>query len=166
MTTFAPEVQAPGEVRRQVSHLNEDYAFTLDDLNVTEWASYFTEDAVYQVISRENHDAGLAHSTIFCNGGAMIRDRALAIMETTVQAERSLKHFVSAPRIHSIENGVVVAEARFMVVESLYDQEPHLALVGRYLDEVVYTELGEMKYQRRICVYDNWRVRTTLIYPV
>lgn len=155
-----------GEMRRNVAHLNEDYADTLDSLDLDAWCEFFTEDALYKVVSRDTYEKGLTHGTIYCDGIGMIRDRALVIRETTVKADRALKHFVSSPQIRAIDGNVVRATARFLVIESMYDQEPQISLVGRYVDKIVIQDDGQLKYSERVCVYDNWRVRTTLLYPV
>jgi len=51
------------------------------------------------------------------------------------------------------------------VMESLSDREPTLNMVGRYLDVLRVTPDG-IAINRRDCVYDNYRVRTSLIVPI
>ena len=150
--------------RAELRDLYEDYAETLDDDRVEEWPAFFTEDGVYQVIARESYDQGLTHATIYCKGAAMIRDRAAAIRQTAVFEPRSLRQFISNVRAHA-KDGAIGAGANFLVIESLYDAEPQILMVGRYIDTLV-RENGALKFKQRLAVYDNYRVRTTLVMPV
>ena len=51
------------------------------------------------------------------------------------------------------------------VIESLLEREPQILMVGRYIDQLVRDAAG-FKFKHRSCVYDNYRVRTTLVIPV
>ena len=151
--------------RAELRDFYEDYAAVLDAEALAEFPSFFTEDAKYQVISRENHDDGLEHAPIFCLGRAMIEDRVTATVEAALYQPRSLRHCVSGVRIVGVEGDEVRAEANFLIVESLVEKEPEILMVGRYLDRVV-REAGALKFRERSCVYDNYRIRTTLVIPV
>jgi len=151
--------------RAELRDFFEDYAACLDAEALTEFPAFFTEDAKYQVISRENHDDGLEHAPIFCLGRAMIEDRVTATTQAALYQPRSLRHFVSGVRIVGEEEGEVRTEANFLIVESLIEQAPEILMVGRYLDRVVRQADG-LKFRERTCVYDNYRIRTTLVIPV
>ena len=162
--TLTPETSlriSRGELR----DFYEDVAFCLDREDLAAFPSFFTEDAKYQVISRENHDEGLEHAPIFCLGRAMIEDRVTATLQAALYQPRSLRHFISGVRILSEEPTEVRAEANFLIIESLIEQEPQILMVGRYLDRVVRAG-GMLKLRERTCVYDNYRIRTTLVIPV
>lgn len=143
----------------------EDYADTLDAQDLEHWPDYFTEDALYQVISRENHEAGLLHATMHCDGLGMIRDRAQATRECTVHEPRYLRHFLHGLRVLSRSAQGLEARCNFLVIESTSDEEPRVLLVGQYLDTVVHTEEG-MRFKKRLCVYDNYRIYNSLVFPV
>jgi anthranilate 1,2-dioxygenase small subunit len=151
--------------RADLRDFYDDYAACLDAEALADFPSFFTEDAKYQVISRENHDDGLEHAPIFCLGRAMIEDRITALTEAALYQPRSLRHFISGVRIVGAEGGEVRVEANFLIIESLVEQEPQILMVGRYLDRVV-REDGALKFRERTCVYDNYRIRTTLVIPV
>ncbi|MBM0171254.1 aromatic-ring-hydroxylating dioxygenase subunit beta [Altererythrobacter sp. C41] len=162
----APVRDEVGRITRgELRDLFDDYAACLDAEALREFPAFFTEDAKYQVISRENHDDGLEHASIFCLGRAMIEDRVTATVEAALYQPRSLRHFVSGVRITGEENGEVRAEANFLIIESLVEREPRILMVGRYLDRVV-REDGSLKFRERTCVFDNYRIRTTLVIPV
>lgn len=151
--------------RNELRDFYEDVAACLDAEALAEFPTFFTDNAKYQVISRENHDDGLEHAPIFCLGRAMIEDRVAATLESALYQPRSLRHFISGVRIVEANEEEVNAQANFLIVESLVEQEPQILMVGRYLDRVA-REGGALKFRERTCVYDNYRIRTTLVIPV
>ena len=165
VTATAEPASKTGISRAELRDFYEDYAACLDVEALADFPSFFTDDAKYQVISRENHDDGLEHAPIFCLGRAMIEDRVTALTEAALYQPRSLRHFISGVRVISEAHGETRAEANFLIIESLVEQEPQILMVGRYLDRVV-RESGALKFRERTCVYDNYRIRTTLVIPV
>jgi anthranilate 1,2-dioxygenase small subunit len=157
--------QAARISRAELRDFFEEYAACLDAEALADFPSFFTEDAKYQVISRENHDDGLEHAPIFCLGRAMIEDRVTATLEAALYQPRSLRHFLGGIRILGEEGGEVRTETNFLIVESLIEKAPEILMVGRYLDRVV-REGETLKLRERSCVYDNYRIRTTLVIPV
>ena len=164
-TTSFPPTGDAAALRTQLRDLCDDYASALDDFDLTAWTAFFTDDCLYRVVSLENFSQGLPLSTIECHGAGSLRDRIAAIRETAVYEPRTLRHLVSGVRIRSMEAGEILAQASFAIFESLSDREPHLFMTGRYLDRVV-REDGRLKLRERVCVYDNYRVRTSLVFPV
>lgn len=149
----------------ELRQLYEDYADTLDRLDLDCWPDYFTEDCIYQVTSRENHDAGLPHATMHCEGLGMVRDRAQATRECTVYEPRYLRHFLHGMRVISREGDELHMRCDFLVIESTSDDEPRVLVVGQYLD-VVTLAPGGPKFRRRCCVYDNYRIYNSLVFPI
>ena len=154
----------PATLRGEVRDLNDDYACALDEADLDRWAGFFTEDCHYRVVSLENFKQGLPLSTLACHGIGSVRDRIAAIRQTAVFEPRTLRHIVSSVRAQG-EGGELAAQANFAIFESLSDREPHILMVGRYLDKLVRRD-GRLLLRERLCVYDNYRVRTSLIYPV
>ena len=151
----------PAELRE----FYEEVAACLDAEALADFPSFFTADAKYQIIARENHDDGLEHATMYCLGRDMIEDRVTATLSAALYQPRSLRHFISGVRVTGEDKGEVAAQANFLIIESLLEQEPQILMVGRYLDRVV-REGGALKFRERTCVYDNYRIRTTLVIPV
>ena len=149
----------------RIQGLNDAYAACLDDDEVENWASFFTDDAFYRVISRENFAQDLPLSAIYCDGIGMIKDRAAAIRESTIYMRRPIRHMLSGLRIMNAGNGVYETRGNFTLIESPMDDEARILMVGRYFDRVVERD-GELKFAERSCVYDNYRIHTTLIFPV
>lgn len=152
-------------LRAELRDLYEDYALCLDEGELEAWPDFFTEDCHYRVLSRENHDAGLPLGLIYCMNKNMLKDRVTALRETTMFEPRSLRHFISGVKVREQHADRVVAQANFAIMESLSDREPSLNMVGRYLDTWRQTDAG-WRLASRDCVYDNYRVRTSLIIPV
>ena len=153
------------EVKQSVRDLYDEYAATVDAMDLKRWTEYFTEDAVYRVIARESYAMGLPHATIYCDGIGMIRDRATMLDRVAVFEPRVLRHFITGVRVQSATPDSIKATANFLVIESLFDAEPQLLMVGEYVDEIVVSD-GEMFFRKRDAIYDQYRVRTTLVFPV
>ncbi|CAB3886533.1 Anthranilate 1,2-dioxygenase small subunit [Achromobacter aegrifaciens] len=159
------ELSDTPSLRARLRDFYDDYAYCLDEDRLEDWPAFFAEDCHYRVLSRENHDAGLPLGLIYCMNKNMVRDRVTALRETTMFEPRSLRHFISGVRVLEVQGDHIVAQANFAVMESLSDREPTLNMVGRYLDVVRVTPEG-LAFSRRDCVYDNYRVRTSLIVPI
>jgi anthranilate 1,2-dioxygenase small subunit len=151
-------------LRSDLRDFYDDYAECLDEDDLENWPSFFTDDARYLVTGRENHDQGLEHATLYCDGIAMIRDRVHALRKSTVFEPRSLRHIISGVQIKSAGE-IIEAKASFVIFECLSDKEPRISMVGRYLDRLV--RRGEsFLFKERACVFDNYRIMTSLIVPV
>jgi len=157
---------APSALRAELRDLYDDYAAALDELDFARWTSFFVDDCLYRVVSQENFNEKLPLSTISCEGLGSLRDRAAAIRETAVFEPRTVRRMVSGVRVNALhDDGTIEAQANFAVFESLSDREPHLFMVGRYLDRLVRRD-GRLLLRERVCVFDNYRVRTSLVYPL
>jgi anthranilate 1,2-dioxygenase small subunit len=152
-------------LRQELRDLYEEVADLIDDDKVESMPSYFAEDCLYRVTTRENFDQGLPGALMYCDGLAMLKDRILAIRETQVYEPRSWRHFVSGVRVLGVEGDLVHARANFLVTEALSDQDPTLFLVGRYLDTLV-RQGSRLLFKERIAVCDNHYVRRSIIMPV
>ncbi|CAN5763371.1 aromatic-ring-hydroxylating dioxygenase subunit beta [soil metagenome] len=153
------------EQRLELASFYEDYAETVDVLDLVAWTHYFTEDALYRVIARESYAQNLDHATIYCDGMAMLKDRATMIDRVAIFEPRTIRHFISGLKVRDATDGVIKATANFLVIESIFDGEPQILMVGQYVDEIVRVG-GELKFRKRDAVYDQYRIRTTLVFPV
>jgi len=156
---------AEAQVRGEVRDLYDEYAARLDNFELENWASMFTDDALYVVTSRENFDRGLAHGTIWCEGRAMLNDRILAIRKALIYEDRYLRHFVSGIRVIGQSDGLIESQANFMVVESMIDAKPEIVMLGRYVDKLKRTD-GNLMFRERQCVFDNHWLTRALVLPI
>ncbi len=162
----APTLSELREIRLEIEEFNADYAAVLDAGRVEEWPRFFTEDALYRITGRENADANLPVGLVYCEGMAMLRDRALAISKTTMFAPRYLLHQVTNTRVLAVEaSGEIAAEANYALYETLVDEKTTLQQVGRYRDRFRRQD-GRLLLKERHCIYDSLIIDTALIYPV
>jgi anthranilate 1,2-dioxygenase small subunit len=153
-------------LRAEIEAFNTDYAARLDRQDLTAWVECFTEDAFYVVISRENFERNQPVGLIYCEGRAMIADRAFALLKTAMFGPRYLRHMISNLGVVPQPDGTVQARANFVVFEVLTDRpEARILQVGEYRDVFVH-EGDTLKLQERRCIYDNLLIPTALCIPV
>ncbi len=152
-------------LRFEVEELACRYAEVLDDDRLEEWPDFFTEDAFYQIIARENHDRGLPLATMLCESRGFIQDRVTAFRQASVYSPRSLRHLVTGIRVLKVESGIIHARANFAVMQTLIDDETRVFLAGRYDDRIV-ADGGRLRYRERHCIYDTLRIPNSIVYPV
>ncbi|MGC1410183.1 MAG: hypothetical protein WA864_14735 [Acetobacteraceae bacterium] len=66
------------------NHGDDLAAAALDGQRLQDWIELFVDNAFYLVTSRENADQGFPVGLIYCEGRAMIRDRAVAPEKTAM----------------------------------------------------------------------------------
>ncbi len=154
------------ELRFEIEEFNTEYVRVLDAKDIDRWPDFFTEDGFYRVTARENYDEGLPVGLVWCDGKPMIRDRAMAVKTTMVHAPRYLRHYTSNVRVTGIEDGgVVCAEANYLVVETLMEDETRLFQAGCYIDRFVRQD-GRLLLRSRDCVYDSLLIPNDVVYPI
>jgi anthranilate 1,2-dioxygenase small subunit len=149
---------------REIEALYYDYAAAIDE-EVERWPDLFSDDARYRVTSRENFDRNLPLAPIYCEGRGMIRDRAMAVRQTTVYATRYMRHAITNVRVTENEDGTLSARANFAIYETFEDTITRLFAVGRYIDTLV-REGDTWLFRDKLCVLDSNVVIGSLIYPV
>ena len=160
------EYLAEDKLLRAVESFNVDYCLALDEGRLYDWEKFFTEDCLYIILARENFDAGLPVGLVYCEGKAMIQDRATTILEKSMFAPRYLRHFVTNTFVRPSEDGEIHAGANYQLTQVLMDKPAAtLHQVGRYVDRFVLED-GALKLRERRCVYDNLLLENSLVYPV
>ncbi|MCK8787829.1 aromatic-ring-hydroxylating dioxygenase subunit beta [Roseomonas sp. NAR14] len=154
-------------LRAEIEEFNNAYAEALDAQRLSEWAEMFTEDALYVVLSRENHDRKRPVGLIYCEGIGMVRDRAFALEKTAMFAPRYLRHVVGNLRVEpTARPDEFRATANYVVLQVLFDRpDATLHQVGVYRDVFRRVD-GALKLAERRCVYDNLLVPNALCLPV
>lgn len=153
------------DLRFEIEEFNAEYARALDALEVERWPDFFTEDGFYRVTARENADAGMPVGLVWCEGRAMLRDRAAAIRKTMVYAPRWMRHMISNVRVNGIDaDGAIEAEASYLILETLMEDETRIFQAGQYRDLFVRTGEG-LKLRSRDCIYDSHLIPNDMVYP-
>jgi anthranilate 1,2-dioxygenase small subunit len=137
----------------------------LDQDDLSQWLTFFANPCLYRIVSRENHELQLPIAVWHSESIGMLRDRVLALRDSTLYRPRYFRHMVSGMKIDRIDGEVIHAQANVLVIETVVDFKTQILLSGRYLDQIVYED-GVYKFKERICVYDSILLPTTLVYPV
>ena len=149
----------------EIAQLHADYAAAVDAGDWDAWVALFTEDCVYRIVPRENHERGLPLATLAFDSRAMLQDRVYAIRETLFHDPYYQRHVVGLPRLLSQDDAGLRCEANYAVFRTKLSQLSTVFNVGRYLDRVVRTPAG-WRFAERVCVYDSEMIPNSLIYPI
>ncbi len=153
------------EVRLAVEDFHSDYAAALDRFDLERWVAFFTDDAVYHVIARDNEEDGLPLGLIYCEGKDMLRDRAFAILNTEMYVPRYLQLSVTNTRVHSFDQHHVRAEANYQLFETRIEEPTRVQQVGKYHDLFI-RDGDDLLLRQRKCVYDSVMVDNCMVFPV
>ena len=145
--------------------LHADYTSAVDNGEWDRWPEFFTEDCLYRVQPRENHERGFPLATLSLEGKGMLKDRIYGIRETLFHDPYYQRHIVGAPRILEASADRIVAETNYAVLRTKPDQMTDVYNAGRYLDTMVRTPEG-WRFASRICVFDSEMIPNSLIYPI
>ena len=153
------------ETHMAMSRLYVDYALAVDSGQWDLWPEFFTEQCVYKLIPRENHERGFPLCTLSFTSKGMLKDRVYGIQETLYHDPYYQRHVVGAPVVRKVEDGRIHTEANYAVFRTKLDKESTVFNVGRYIDTLVQTPEG-LKFAERICVYDSEMIPNSIIYPI
>jgi 3-phenylpropionate/cinnamic acid dioxygenase small subunit len=155
----------PVALRLEVEDLYAEYCASLDEGRYEDWASLFTEECLYRIVPRDNHDRGLPLAIMHCESRGMLEDRVVAIRETSFYAPRMLRHIVSGIRVELAADGGMSGQANYLVLQTLSDQPTTLFNAGRYLDAIL-RDGGRLRFKQRLCIFDSIVVPNSLIVPI
>ena len=142
-----------------------DYAHRLDDGLIDEWTGFFTEDATYQITTRENYEAGYPIGIMLCKGKGMMEDRVLALKTANVFEPHTYCHIVGRPDLKEESPGKLTARSNFIVYRTMENGEAELFATGKYLDRIV-VEGGRTKFTERRAILDSRRIDVLLVFPL
>lgn len=153
------------EARWEIEEFHYEYAAVLERGEIERWEDFFTDDAVYRVMARDNVESDLPLGLVYCEGKGMIRDRAYALRHTEMYAPRYIQLRVSNTRVLSIDAPYITAEASYLLLETLIDEPSRVQQVGKYYD--TFQRTGEtLLIKDRKCVYDTVVINNCLVFPV
>ena len=153
-------------VSREDLHAFYDAYFeTLDDGRLEEWPDYFVDDCLYQMIPRENYEAGYKLCTMQADGKGMLLDRVYGIRKTQVFAPRYCRHFHSGLRVVSANDRVLEVRQNVAVIQTLLNEPSEILGCGIGRDRLVKNAAGQLKFFERTVVLDSEMVLNSFIYP-
>ena len=148
-----------------LTQLYADYASAVDSGNWDLWPEFFTDDCVYRLQPRENHERGFPLATLSFSSKGMLKDRVYGIKETLFHDPYYQRHVVGIPVLREAKEGVLRCEANYAVFRTKLSEVSTVFNVGRYLDTVVRTPAG-LKFASRECIYDSEMIPNSIIYPI
>ena len=149
----------------ELLRLQEHYVSVIDTDRLEEWPELFMEDAIYEIVPKENADRGLPMGIMHCFGRPMLRDRIVSLREANVFEPHTYRHMTSGLEFKQVDENTIDMQSNYVVVQTLSDGESRVYQAGRYFDRVVRTDDG-WRYQRKRAVYDTSRVQTLLVTPI
>jgi anthranilate 1,2-dioxygenase small subunit len=153
------------DLRLELEELYADYVACLDEERLEEWPEFFTDDAVYRVIPRENFERGLPIATLHCESKGYLKDRVVAIRRTAVYAPRYIRRLVSNIRILGWRDGELHVHANYAAFETLRDELTRVFSVGRCHDSLVVAD-DRLKFKEKLVIFDSELIPNSLIYPL
>jgi salicylate 5-hydroxylase small subunit len=153
------------QLRQDIADLYAAYAACLDDGRYDEWPDFFTEDAWYRVVPRENHERGLPLSTMSLKGRAMMQDRIYGVTNTIFHAPYYQRHVIGLPLVTANSDKGFSVQASYSVFRTKRDCMPEIYSVGQYVDAIENIN-GVLKYAQKFCIFDNDLIPNSLIYPI
>lgn len=142
-----------------------DYAHRLDDGKIDDWTGFFTDDATYQITTRENFEAGYPIGIMLCKGKGMMEDRVLALKTANVFEPHTYCHIVGRPDLREESPLTLSARSNFIVYRTMEDGEAELFATGKYLDRIVL-EGGKPRFKERRVILDSRRIDVLLVFPI
>jgi len=156
-------------LRAQVEQFNVEYCAVLDTGSIEQWPDFFTHDAIYRIIARENVEQGLSAGLVYAQGRDMLHDRAAAIARTQMFAPRYNLHLVTNIRVTGeSEEGEIQAQANFLLLQTLVEGATTIHMAGMYCDRFVRAGKAEggLLLRERHAVYDSSLIANDLVYPL
>jgi anthranilate 1,2-dioxygenase small subunit len=153
------------EAKWAVEDLLDRYVQCLDEERLEEWPNFFTVNAVYRILPRENVERGYELATMSCDSKGMMMDRVVAIRNASVFSRRYLRHLVTNIRVTGRERECYLVQANYAVLQTMPGEETKVFNAGRYADKVLL-ENGEPKFQEKLVIYDSLQIPGMLVIPV
>jgi anthranilate 1,2-dioxygenase small subunit len=151
--------------RGAVTDLFAEYGARLDAGRYDDWLGLFSAECRYQVLPRENADAGLPVALIFCDSRAMLEDRLRALQEANKYNLHTDRHLIGLPRIAGDDAAGIDVEAPFAVFQTDQEGGTTLFAAGLYRDRLV-TEHGGLRIRDKLVLLDTFAVPSLLATPL
>jgi len=152
-------------MRWEAEELLDRYAQCLDEDRLEEWPEFFSEKAVYKIISRVNVERNYQLATILCDSRDMMKDRVIAIRNASVFSQRYLRHLVTNVRVAGQEGEAWLVKSNYVVLQTLQNEETKVFNAGQYVDKIIFDN-GSPKFQEKTVIYDTIQIPGLLVIPI
>lgn len=149
----------------ELSELQARYVSALDNDRLEDWTGFFTEDCRYEIIPKENVDAGFPAPVIYCRNRKMLRDRVLSLRHANIFEGHTYRHTTSGLVVTSNDGETIATTSSYVVIITGQTGESNVYQAGCYEDELVRVD-GELRYRKKRVVFDTLRVQTLLATPI
>jgi len=129
--------QRAAQLRQDIVAFHTEYCSVLDRGDLEQWPLFFTEDALYRITGRENAELDLPVGLVYCEGRAMMHDRAVAIARTQMFAPRYNLHMIGQVRVEAENPDGILAQTPFLLIQTLVEGASTVHLAGCFLDRFV-----------------------------
>ena len=153
------------ELRQAVESLQADYVRCIDDDELEQWPTLFTEVCRYQIIAQENADRGLPVAAILCDSRGMLRDRIVSLRHANIYEKHQYRHIVSSVAIQHLSESEVVTRSNYVVYRTRTNGVSEVFSTGRYDDTMVLVD-GVLRFREKIVTFDTNRVDSLLVTPL
>jgi salicylate 5-hydroxylase small subunit len=148
-----------------LTQLYADYASAVDSGHWDLWPEFFTDDCIYRLQPRENHERGFPLATLAFTSKGMLKDRAYGIQETLFHDPYYQRHVAGIPVLREAGGDRWRCEANYAVFRTKLSDTSTVFNVGRSLDTIVRTPAG-LKFAVREIIYDSEMIPNSIIYPI
>jgi anthranilate 1,2-dioxygenase small subunit len=155
----------PPETLAELRYFQDEYIAAIDDDRLEDWPGFFLEDALYEIIPRENEAMGLPAPLLRCENAAMMRDRVASLRHANIFEQPSYRHFLSAMIVTGADEAGIRLRTNYCVLNTNVEGSSAVYQTGIYRDVIRRTEAGWRFAEKRV-IYDTSRVQTLLAYPI
>ncbi|MDX3905711.1 MAG: aromatic-ring-hydroxylating dioxygenase subunit beta [Pigmentiphaga sp.] len=159
MTTSAESLLVAA--RRLIS----DYAYAIDNGEISRWPAFFTDPCSYRITTRENEAMQMPLSIMLCDSQAMLYDRVEAIERANIFEPHYYRHMLADTRILKRRPRGVTAETGFLCVRTMLDGAMNVFAAGRYLDDIL-VQGDDCLFRSRTVILDSSQVDTLIAIPL
>ncbi len=153
------------EAESRIRALIYDYAHCIDDDRLEEWPDFFTEDCLYQVISRDDDAAGLPAGVMTCTSRGMLLDRILSLRNANIYEPHVYRHLISAISLRGKQDGLWSVQTGYAVIRTMQEGDISIFSTGKYMDRVDLDGDRPLFRARRV-IFDSRRVDTLMVIPI
>jgi len=150
----------------RMAALNAEYARVIDDDRLEEWPEFFVEECLYKITTADNQRRGLEAGIMYADSKGMLKDRVAALREANIYERQTYRHIVGMPTLLSESGSEASTESPFLVVRIMRDGAMSVFATGKYLDRVISTGGGRLRFLERVAVCDSSRVDTLIALPL